>query len=132
MVTAWGSVGDPVARNHQAGDPGRDRGHQHDKPVTSSPMDSAGNLYTVAAFDPEDSVPDPDNGPFRSVVFKIGQVVGGEVELDVTPTIQATVDGLKVESVAVREDNDHVDLFIGTHDENYGGTLRLLPPLDLP
>ena len=104
----------------------------YSRPVVGMNVDSAGHVYTVAAFDPEDSVPDPDNGPFRSVVFKIAEVVDGMVVLDGMPTIQATVDGLKVETVAVREDNDHVDLFIGTDDENYGGTLRLLPPLDLP
>ncbi len=104
----------------------------YSRPIVGMDVDSAGQVYTVAAFDPEDSVPDPDNGPFRSVVFKIAQVVNGMVVLDGMPTIQGTVDGLKVESVVVREDDDHVDIFIGTDDENYGGTLRLLPPLDLP
>ena len=104
----------------------------YSRAIVAMDVDNAGKIYTAAAFDPEGTLPDPDNGPFRSVVFKIGQVVNGRVELDPVPTTLATLDGLKVESVAVRQDDDEsLDLFVGTDDENYGGTLRLLPPLDL-
>lgn len=92
-------------------------------------VDSDGNIYSVAAFDPEGTVDNPDIGPFRSAVFKIGQVIAGNIVLDVTPTVHAVVDGFKVESVAVRENGNGVELFIGTDDEDYGGVLRPLPPL---
>ena len=95
-------------------------------------VDDTGSIYTVAAFDPEGMVPHPDNGFFRSAVFKIGQVVGATVELDPEPSLLATIDGLKLESVAVREHEGEIEHFIGTDDENYGGTLRLLPLPDLP
>ena len=86
----------------------------------------------MAAFDPEGTVPNPDIGPFRSAVFKIGTVDAFGVVLDTEPTVHAVVDGFKVESVAVRENGNGVELFIGTDDEDYGGTLRPLPPLVTP
>jgi hypothetical protein len=95
-------------------------------------VDGAGQVYIAAAFDPEDSVANPDNGPFRSIVFRIGRVADGEVVLDLTPTLLAAVDGMKVESVVMRDGENSGNLFIGTDDENHGGTLRLIPPLDLP
>ena len=100
--------------------------------IVGMDVDSHGNIYTVATFDPEDSVENPDNGPFRSVVFKIGQLVNGNVVLDASPTILAMTDGLKIESIAVRENGNGVELFIGTDDENFGGVLRPIPPLDIP
>ena len=36
----------------------------------------------------------------------------------------ATLDGLKVESLAIRESKGAVELFAGTDDENYGSALR--------
>jgi hypothetical protein len=43
----------------------------------------------------------------------------------------ATLDGLKVESIAVREPQAGVrQLYVGTDDEHYGGILRLLPYQD--
>ncbi len=95
-------------------------------------VDSEGNIYSVSAFDPEDSVPDPDNGPFRSAVFQIGQVDSTGVTLDESPRVLAMVDGFKIESVALRETDDGVELFVGTDDENFGGVLRKIPPTDLP
>ena len=95
-------------------------------------VDSQGQIYTVAAFDPEGTVANPDNGPFRSAVLKIGQVTPTGIVLDAEPTILAMVDGLKIESVAVRENGNGVEVFIGTDDENFGGVLRQLTPLDIP
>ena len=98
-------------------------------------VDSDGLIYSVSAFDAEAAgLPDPDNGPFAAGVYLIGQLkwVAGkpQVELHDPPICLAMVDGFKVESVAVRQDpaNDIYQLYIGTDDENYGGTLRPLPP----
>jgi len=99
----------------------------YSRSIVAMDIDSEGNIYTVAAFDPEGQVETPDNGPFRSAVFKIGKVIAGDVVLDATPTVQAVLDGLKVESIAVRENGNGVELFIGSDDEYYGGILRLLP-----
>ena len=86
----------------------------------------------MAAFDPEGTVSDPDNGPFRSALLQIGRVIGGTVELAPQPSLLATFDGMKVESVAVRADQGELEFFIGSDDENYGGTLRWVPPPDAP
>jgi hypothetical protein len=104
----------------------------YSRAIVGMDVDSAGNIYTVTAFDPEGTVDNPDNGPFRSAVLRVGRVVDGAVVLDDAPSIMAMVDSLKVESVAVRETDDGVEFFIGTDDENFGGILRQLPPLDLP
>ncbi len=82
----------------------------------------------------------PDTGafslhhpPIRSVVWRIGRLVP-DAEGDSVlrpyehPQRLATLDGLKVESLAVRRDPSGAQqLFVGTDDENYGGALRLLP-----
>jgi hypothetical protein len=98
------------------------------RPVTALEVDGAGRLYASAATDADD-----DNGPFRSVVYEIGQfeLVDGEARLSLyeAPRRIATLDGLKVEAVAVRPDSGGgVQVFVGFDDENYGGTVRRLPP----
>lgn len=95
------------------------------RPVTALEVDSVGWLYAASAFDPGD-----DNGPFRSVVWRIGEVTLDEDDepqllLDTQPLRLATLDGFKVESLAVRD----FEVFAGMDDENYGGTLRLIPLL---
>ena len=100
----------------------------YNRPIVGLDVDSAGNLYSVASFDPEGLVSDPDIGPFRSIVFKIGRVLADDVVLDAEPTTMSILDSLKVESIAIRENGHGVELFVGTDDENYGGILRQLPP----
>lgn len=100
----------------------------YNRPLVGLDVDSAGDLYSVAAFDPEGLVTDPDIGPFRSIVFKIGKVITGDVVLDAEPSTMGVLDGLKVESVTIRENGTGVEIFVGTDDENYGGILRPLPP----
>lgn len=104
----------------------------YNRPVVGLEVDATGRVYVVSAFDPEGSVAQPDDGPFRSAVFEVGQVTGGTVDLDPEPSLQGTVDGLKTESVAIRARKGGIELFIGTDDENYGGTLRRLPLPDRP
>lgn len=104
----------------------------YSRAIVGMDVDSAGNIYTVTAFDPEGTVDNPDNGPFRSAVMRVGRVEGGGVMLDEEPSILALVDGLKIESVAVRDSDHGVEVFVGTDDENFGGILRQIPPLDLP
>jgi hypothetical protein len=104
----------------------------YSRSIVGMELDSERNIYTVAAFDPEGSVANPDNGPFRSAVFKVGRFHRGSVVLDEEPSILAIVDGLKIESVTVRENGNGVEIFIGTDDENFGGILRQIPSLDIP
>ena len=96
------------------------------RPVSALEVDAAGTVYASSAEDPDD-----DNGPFRSAVYRIGRVVGdggGRVELDAEPVLLGVLDGLKVESLAVRERPDGtVELWAGVDDENFGGTMRPLP-----
>ena len=98
------------------------------RPIVALDVDSDGFIYTASAYDPGS-----DEGPYRSVIWRIGRIVAakdGEAEilLDENTRI-ASLDGLKVESVAIRETvEDHRQVFVGTDDEYYGGLLRLLPP----
>ncbi len=100
------------------------------RPVSALEVDSAGWLYVASAFDPGN-----DNGPFRSVMWRIGQVkLDGDDKpqllLDTQPLRLGTLDGLKVESIAVREKvGGKVEIFVGMDEENYGGTMRLIPRL---
>ena len=96
-------------------------------------VDSAGQIYVAAAFDAEAAgLPDPDNGPFASAVYRIGVVTQSlgipTVQLFESPLLEGSMDGFKVESIAIREDAEHgFQIFVGLDDENYGATLRLLP-----
>jgi hypothetical protein len=98
------------------------------RPVSAIEIDQLGHVYLASAFDPGD-----DNGPFRSVIWRAGQVkldTHGKVAivLEAQPHRLAILDGLKVESLAVREQvAGKPELFAGTDDENYGGALRLIP-----
>ena len=102
------------------------------RPLVAMDVDSAGRLYVAATYDPEGTVSDPDNGPFRSAVYAIGRVADDAVVLDTEPQILGLLDGLKVESVTVREHDGEKQIFVGVDDENYGGILRLLPPSEVP
>ena len=97
------------------------------RPVSALDVDADGHIYVASAYDP-----DRDEGPFQSAVWRVGRLVesdgGAELLLSEPPERVATLDGLKVEAVAVRPDgSDGVALFVGTDDEGYGGVLRRLP-----
>lgn len=106
----------------------------YNRPLVAMDVDSKGQIYVSTVFDAEAAeLPNPDNGPFASAVYCIGVLkeVSGEPEVVLfdSPQLEGTLDGLKVESVAIREDEKHgFQIFVGVDDENYGGTLRLLPP----
>lgn len=97
------------------------------RPVVALDVGPDGAVYSVAAFDPEGAVKDPDNGPFRSAAFSIGRIDGDGLTLHEGPALLAAMDGLKAESIAILHADGQAALFIGTDDENYGGTLRRLP-----
>lgn len=97
------------------------------RPIVALAVDTDGFIYSVSVYDSGD-----DDGPFRSVVWRIGKMIADEkgnpqVELSEGKRL-ATLDGLKVESIAVREsDKTGKQVYIGTDDEHYGGIIRLLP-----
>lgn len=101
---------------------------QNKRPVSAIEVDNKGRIYIASAYDPED-----DNGPFSSVIWRAGHLQANRnntVNLVFLskPYKLATLDGLKVESLAVRETKEGViELFAGTDDENYGGALRAIP-----
>lgn len=96
--------------------------------VAALAVDAAGQIYAASTFDP-----DTDGGPFSSAVWRIGTVeTAGDgrprVLLAHPPEPVATLDGLKVESLAIREsERGATELFIGTDDEDYGAVIRPLP-----
>ena len=100
----------------------------YNRPIVGIDVDSQGNIYTVAAYDP-----DEDAGPYASAVYRIGAIretpSGPDIFPESSPILEGVCDGFKVESVAIFEANGVVQLFIGTDDENYGGTVRPLPVL---
>jgi hypothetical protein len=106
---------------------GPDGAPLYDRPLVAMDIDSAGRIYTAAAQDPEGRTATPDDGPFRSVIYMIGRMENGGIALDPEPTVMGVIDGLKVESLAVREHDDEIELYYGTDDENYGGILRPVP-----
>ncbi len=97
------------------------------RPIVALAVDTDGFIYSASAFDLGN-----DDGPFRSVVWRIGKIIADEkgnpqVELDEGKRL-ATLDGLKVESIAIREsDKGGKQVYVGTDDEHYGGIIRLLP-----
>lgn len=100
----------------------------YSRPIVGLDVDASGQIFAIATFDPEDSVPNPDNGPFRSAIMRIGSVGDdGSVTLEPEPKTIARLDGLKVEGIAARDTDEGTEVFIGSDDENYGGTLRQLP-----
>ena len=94
------------------------------RPLVGMDVSASGDLYIVTAYDPDD-----DGGPFSSAVLKIGAVIGDEVVLDAESTVVGILDAFKTESVSTRGEGEDFEAFAGTDDENYGGTLRLLPPV---
>jgi hypothetical protein len=96
------------------------------RPVTAVEIDSQNRVYVASAYDPED-----DNGPFRSVIWRAGRITADRKNVrpgfQLRPVRLATLDGLKVESLAIRESNGKLELFAGTDDENHGGILRPIP-----
>lgn len=99
------------------------------RPIVALAVDSDNFIYSVSAYDSGN-----DGGPFRSTVWQIGKMVldeKGKPEVKLTESKRlATMDGLKVESIAVRESKDsEKQIYVGTDDEHYGGIIRLLPNL---
>ncbi|MBP1625391.1 MAG: hypothetical protein H6Q07_3413 [Acidobacteria bacterium] len=96
------------------------------RPVSALEFDAKGRLYAASTRDPE-----TEEGPFHSAVWDIGFLqadVAGRPRLVLRkkPVTVATLDGLKVESLAVREGPHGSELFVGTDDEHYGAIIRPL------
>lgn len=97
------------------------------RPIVALDVDSDGFIYIVSAYDSGS-----DDGPYRSVVWRIGKMVA---DGDGNPQVRlgenkrlANLDGLKVESIAIREpDEGGKQIYVGTDDEHFGGIIRLLP-----
>jgi hypothetical protein len=95
------------------------------RPVSAIDVDSMGRIYVASALDPN-----VDNGPFSSVIWRAGHLhldKNNRTKWVFTPRPHrlATLDGFKVEAIAIREMREgSIELFAGTDDENYGGALR--------
>jgi hypothetical protein len=94
------------------------------RPVSALEIDSRGVVYVASAYDTDD-----DSGPFNSVIWRIGSIDpdSGSAEvlvLDAEPSLIARVDGVKIESLSVVEEEGTYALFYGFDDEFFGGGLR--------
>jgi hypothetical protein len=99
------------------------------RPIVAMDIDSDGFIYIISSYDSGS-----DDGPYRSVLWQIGKVradKNGSPKIDLIENKRlANLDGLKVESIAIREQkNGSKQIFIGTDDEHFGGIIRLLPAL---
>ena len=103
---------------------GRGRVAREGRPIAAMEIDDEGAIYIASTNDPG------DNGPFRSVIWRIGRMVnrdGPTVQLGDAQQI-ARLDGVKVESLTLRTSADgDRDLYFGSDDEHFGGILRRLP-----
>jgi len=110
------------------------------RPIVGLDVDSdTGDIYLVSSYDAgsesSSEEVDGDNGPYTSATSIIGNVdpTTGTVKIYSKPTQVAYHDGFKVETVA-RAQSVQTDpfktkspaTFIGSDDENYGGTIRKL------
>ena len=90
----------------------------YNRPLVGLDLTPDGTIYGVAARDS-----DLDDGPWRSAIMEIGTFDGATIVLN-KPAVVGELDGFKIESVAIRPSDDGPEVFFGTDDENYGGTLR--------
>jgi hypothetical protein len=116
------SLGDCNLVRYPSPDP-----HQQFRAISDLALDDQGNLYQASAYDP-----DQDNGPFASSVWQVGIF---KLDEDGKPTLEpfakpkplAEIEGYKVEALTLRKTPNGQQIWIGTDDENFGGTIRLLP-----
>ncbi len=107
--------------------PGKFTG-KNKRPVSAIEIDKQGHVFVASAYDSDD-----DNGPFTSVIWRAGRILADRtgkfrINLLSSPVELARLDGLKVESLAIRQrERAAQELFAGTDDENYGGVIRLIP-----
>lgn len=90
-------------------------------------VDAKGALWSVAASDPD------DYGPFRSLVWQVGQLDGNDTAepLKLAPVQEARwiIDGFKVEAISAPDPRIPGSvLSIGSEDEKLGGVWRALGP----
>lgn len=106
----------------QAAEP---QGANH-REIAALEVDPEGRLFAASTVDPG------DRGPFRSVIWEIGRVEGegGIVVVTLLPEPHriADVPDAKVEALAFCQGADGSRrLFLGTDDEDFGGSIRPLP-----
>ena len=97
------------------------------RPVSGMDIDTNGNIYISDAYDPG-----VDTGPYKSHIRMIGKIFpdkSGEPVIKLKKqALLGTMDGLKVESVAIKSSqNGEKSIYYGTDDEHHKGILRVLP-----
>jgi hypothetical protein len=87
--------------------------------ISAMEVDRNNQLYIASASDLG------NDGPFQSIVWQMGAIAlkNGRSRLILSePKRLATIDGFKVEGIAIRDR----EMFIATDDEHYGGVIRPL------
>jgi hypothetical protein len=96
------------------------------RPCTDLYLDPSGYLWASGAQDMG------DQGPFRSVVYRIGRFdpnVSYPVQYEMNPDLVWRIDGLKIEALGPAVSSGSI-LSFATDDEYFGGLWRPLPPVD--
>jgi hypothetical protein len=94
--------------------------------VSEIAFDPDGRIYIAGTYDPG------DNGPFNSVVWRVGQVSceGDQAKVTMTgePELIGKFPGTKVEGIAIHAlGGGKLEMFLGSDDEAKGGLLKRVP-----
>ncbi|HYF37459.1 MAG TPA: hypothetical protein VD994_19310 [Prosthecobacter sp.] len=114
----FGNGGEPIVDIER--DPRFSFLQEFNRKVSDLTLNSQGELCASAAFE------DSDYGPFKSAIYKLGSLTRhpkAVIRFAPAPT-KARMDGYKVEAMASTKNNQ---LFVGTDDEEVGGTWRVIP-----
>ncbi|MFP5287142.1 MAG: hypothetical protein ACLGI9_15485 [Thermoanaerobaculia bacterium] len=119
------ALGESRSVRFQTADP---QGPNH-REISALEVDGEGHLFAVSTIDPG------DRGPFQSVLWEIGEVEESEGTVAVTllpePRRIADVPDSKVEALTFCQGGDGSRrLFLGTDDEEFGGSIRPLPDVN--
>jgi hypothetical protein len=96
------------------------------RPITAMDVGASGEIYAAAAEDPQG-----DEGPFRSVISRIGKVNlnnGSDIALYSRAIPISVLEGTKVEGLLVcgTQDKD-LELIASSDNERFGGSLNQIP-----
>ncbi len=118
----WASYKDKII---QVKAPFSDINLKETRSISDLYLNVSGEIFASAAVDKG------DNGPFKSIIYKIGIVSFENDNLIITPATDSkplwTIDGFKIEAISSAPSHfKDAKMSIGTEDENYPGVWRVI------